>query len=201
MPTGYTAQLMEKGQDFRSFVLTCARARGACIMQRDDPLSNIPEKQEPSDYHTKIIKDAQELLARLKAMTAEQARTHGLDMRQKAIESAQESLARNRAEEARLDEMAVQVGAWTPPTNEHLEFKSFMLDQLQISRNSDYAQRRLKEAEDKPPEAYFVEAISSAVRDMSYHAKEYEKEVERTKQRNEWIDKLYKSLPSNPNAT
>lgn len=38
MPTGYTADLMEKGMEFKPFVLQCARAFGALITMRDDSL-------------------------------------------------------------------------------------------------------------------------------------------------------------------
>ena len=197
MPTGYTAELMEKGQDFRTFVLTCARAFGATIMQRDDPLSVLPKKQEPSDYYDKAIKEAQGRLAALKAMSADEQRAEGVRLRQQAVESARASRVRDQAENERLDEMAAQVKAWEPPTDDHKELKSFMLEQIKISRHDlAWSERWVKEAEDKTPEAYFVEAVSKAVRDISYYGKEREKEIERTNGRNEWIEDLYRSLPA-----
>lgn len=197
MPTGYTATLMEKGQDFRSFTLTCARAFGATIMQRDDPMNEPPKKQAPSDYHAKAIKDAQERLAALKAMGSEQQRSEGLALRQKAVDSANGSRIKSLAENERLDGMASQVRAWAPPTDEHKGLKAFMLEQIQTSRNDPtWADKWVREAEEKTPEAYFVEAVSMAVRDITYHAGEQTKELERTNGRNEWIDQLYSSLPS-----
>lgn len=197
MPTVYTATLMERGQDFRTFVLQCARAFGATIMQRDDPLSDQPKAQAPSDYHTKAIKEAQERLATLQAMTPEQQTAEGLALRQKAVDSVVGYRARGLAENERLDEMASQVRAWHPPTDEHKGLRDFMLAQIRISRNDTaYADRRVHEVQDMTPEAYFVEAVSGAVRDLAYHAKEHEKEVERTSGRNDWIEALYESLPS-----
>lgn len=197
MPTGYTAELMDKGQDFRTFVLTCARAFGACIMQRDDPMQDEPKKQEPSDYHTKALAVAQERLRTLKAMSLEQQRAKGLAMRSEAVESAKASLLRDRIQNDRLDEMASQVRAWEPPTDEHKGLKDFMLDQIKISRHDiAWGEKYVREAEDKTPDAYFVEAVSSAVRDLDYHAREHGKEVERTNGRNDWIERLYESLPS-----
>ena len=71
MPTGYTATLMEKGQDFPDFVLLCARAMGATIMLRDEPLdAPIPEFQ-PSDYSAKQLEESKEELARLLADDAQ----------------------------------------------------------------------------------------------------------------------------------
>jgi hypothetical protein len=37
MPTGYTAAIGE-GIEFDKFVMQCARAMGACVMMRDEPI-------------------------------------------------------------------------------------------------------------------------------------------------------------------
>lgn len=165
MPTGYTAKLMDEGQDFRAFVLTCARAMGACIMQRDDPMSDPPKKETASDYHTKRLAEAKATLATLKAMTSEQRAAHGAGLRDAATKSAREYLATAVAQNERLDAMAAQVSAWTPPTDEHKGLRDFMLEQIKISRNdTSWSERRAEEAVAKSVEAYFVEALSSAVR-------------------------------------
>ena len=197
MPTGYTAKLVDKGQDFREFVLTCARGMGACIMQRDDPMDEPPKRTEPSDYHTKAIAEAQATMARLKGMPFEDRNEYGAHLRREAVRRAQKYLAENQAQNERLDAMAAQVRAWRPPTDDHAGLKDFMLEQISISKNDPkYPERSLVEAEAKSPDAYFVEAISKAARDLTYHAEQHAKEVERTAGRNDWIDKLYESLPN-----
>ena len=195
MPTGYTAKLMEKGQDFRSFVLTCARGMGACIMQRDDPMDQPPAKQKPSDYHTKALATATKLLARLSAMKPAKRQKHGEELRAAAVASAMQGQSREREEERRLAQMEAQVMAWQPPTSDHDGLKKFMLDQIRISKRGDWMQKYVDEAKAKTPEAYFVEAVSKAARDIKYHEEEHAKEVERTNERNAWIDRLYASLP------
>jgi hypothetical protein len=196
MPTGYTAELIDKGQDFRTFTLTCARAFGACIMQRDDPMNEPPKKQEPTDWHVKRLAEAKDKIARLKAMSAEESRAHGEHLRQESVQSAEGHLAKNQAQNERLDDMAVQVRAWLPPSEDHEPLKAFMLQQIDVSRNSDYARKALEDAKAKTPEAYFVEAVSEAVRSVSYHTEENQKEIERADSRNRWIEQLYESLPS-----
>lgn len=195
MPTGYTAKLMDKGQDFRSFVLTCARGMGACIMQRDEPMDQPPALQEPSDYHTKALATATALLAELKAMSPETQDAYGDKLRAKAVSSAKESHIKTLEEEARLQRMAEQVRAWQPPTDNHKGLKDFMLDQIRISSHGDWSAKYVKEAEEKNALAYFVDALSGAARDIEYHTKEHAKEVERTTGRNVWIEQLYSSLP------
>jgi len=195
MPTGYTAQLMEKGQDFRSFVLTCARGMGACVMQRDDPMDQPPAKQKPSDYHAKAIKEAEKTLAKLKAMSQAKARAFGEEARSKELSRLKQSQIRAQEEEARLDRMALQVKSWSPPTNDHQGLKDFMLQQIEVSKSGDWMEKYVKEAEDKSPEMYFSEALSKAARDIKYHTEEHAKEIARTNERNEWIEQLYRSLP------
>ena len=58
MPTGYT-DLINNGCTFNEFVMGCARAFGATIDMRDEPLgAEIPEKFELSDYHSAKIDEA-----------------------------------------------------------------------------------------------------------------------------------------------
>ena len=195
MPTGYTSKLMEKGQDFRSFVLTCARGMGACIMQRDDPMDQPPQKQKPSDYHIKAIAEADKKLAKLKAMSPAKQREYGEDLRAKERVRLKQGQASEQEQEARLERMEAQVRAWQTPTKDHDGLKDFMLDQIKISKHGDWMAKYVREAEQKSPDAYFAEELSKAARDINYHLEEHEKEVARTNSRNEWIDQLYKSLP------
>ncbi len=196
MPTGYTAQLMEKGQDFRSFVLTCARAMGACIMQRDDPMSDLPKKQEPHDYNAERLRAAIAELSRLRGMDRDAQYNFASDRKVEATNSAAAYLQKRKDENKRLDDTMAQVVAWTPPSPDHAGLKAFMIEQITISRNSlEYSVRSLKEVTDKPTQRFFEEAVASAEHDIEYHRKELAKEQERTNGRNEWIDQLYKSLP------
>ena len=196
MPTGYTAELMEKGLDFRTFTLRCARAFGACVMQRDDSMDDAPKKQKPSKYATNALKEAEKKLKQLQAMPAKRQQDYGEEQRSKAVASAKQSLATTRTENARLDKMAIQVRAWHPPTDDHKGLKDFMLDQISISRHDEaWGEKYVREAEEKTVEAYFVEAVSKAVRDVAYYKEEVQKEQARTAQRNGWIDDLYRSLP------
>jgi vacuolar-type H+-ATPase subunit I/STV1 len=196
MPTGYTAELMEKGLPFRKFALQCARAFGACIMQRDDPMTDEPKRQEPSDFYTKRVAEAEKKLKQLQAMPTKRQQDYGEEQRAKALASAKQMLASERRENERLDGMAAQVRAWQPPTDEHKGLKDFMLEQIKISRHDlAWAENYVREAEEKTVEAYFVEAVSKAVRDVAYYKEEMAKEQARNNQRNDWIDALYRSLP------
>jgi hypothetical protein len=59
MPTGYTAKLYDGDQKFQDFAMECARAFGALIEMRDEPMNaKIPETFEPSEHHVNGLERA-----------------------------------------------------------------------------------------------------------------------------------------------
>jgi hypothetical protein len=196
MPTGYTAKLMDKGQTFQEFVLTCARAFGALVTLRNESWDTpIPDKFEPSDYYPKRIIEAEGKLAKLKAMTGEERIAFGEAEKAKDLLLKTEYLNKEKAENERLEEMESQVRAWQPPTNDHKGLKDFMLQQIDVSKNDfKYPIASLEEAKNKLPMAYYVEAVSKAARDIDYYKLENEKDIERVNGRNEWLRQLRQSI-------
>ncbi|OGT57495.1 MAG: hypothetical protein A3E01_08125 [Gammaproteobacteria bacterium RIFCSPHIGHO2_12_FULL_63_22] len=186
---------MEKGQDFRAFTLTCARAFVACVMQRDEPVAAPPEKQAPSNYSATRMAETMTELARLNDMTSDERFAFGQDRKTKALTSAAEHLQREKEQNQRIEEMMEQVVAWKPPSTDHSGLKDFMIEQLTISRHDlKYANQSLTEATKKSGRDYFDEAFVQAQHGIEYHRKEVSKEHERTEGRNRWIEQLYTSL-------
>ena len=75
MPTGYTADVADgKITEFTEYALQCARAFGACIMLRDDPVSSEIPEFEPSDYSAKELAEAEKDLSQFLAMNESQRR-------------------------------------------------------------------------------------------------------------------------------
>lgn len=196
MPTGYTAKLMEKGQSFPEFVMTCARSFGALITMRDDPMdAEIPEKFEPSPYYKNALADAHAEFARLRDMSPEEQLAYGEKAKADTIAKEIEWLARDTEENVRLQMMEARVKEWEPPTPEHVELKNFMLQQLDISkRDTGYIKRYLAEAQAKEPMQYYRDALAKAERSIKYHTEEMAKEQERMEGRTEWVRQLRESL-------
>lgn len=193
MPTGYTYEVVDgKVTDFPTFALKCARAFGACIMMRDDPMdAPIPEEFNPGTYYAERLASAREKLATLRAMTAEQADAQAAAAYEQGCKSADEYDAKQAEQDRRLDAMLAEVEKWTPPTAEHVEMKSFMVQQLTISKNGDYRASRPK----KMTGQEWLEAeTKEAFRQVGYHAEEQAKEEERAKARTAWIAALRQSL-------
>lgn len=196
MPTGYTATLMEKGQTFEEFVLLCARAFGATITMRDDPMDEpIPDEFKPGDYYAGSISERSAELARLEGMTNGERVRFGETEKSNALARYSEYLEKERGENERLENMQLKVTAWIPPSPDHVEMKSFMLQQIEISKNTgNYYYKAFNDADNKTPYMFYAEAVESARSGLGYSREEYAKELERVAGRNRWVRQLRESL-------
>ncbi len=196
MPTGYTAKLMDKGETFQEFILGCARAFGACIDMRDDSSDTpIPEKFEPSNYHTEKLKENKEELLKLKAMSEEEKISFSESKKDKELNEKKEWLNKKLEENKRLEDMKDQVQAWRPPTKDHQGLKDFMLQQIKISKHDlNYITDKILKLHKRTPISFYVDAVSDCAWGISYHQKESQKEIDRVNQRNEWLKQLRNSI-------
>lgn len=193
MPTGYTAAVVDgKQTEFPDFAMSCARAFGALITMRDDPAdAPIPDEFKPSTYSADRLEEAKGKLALLQAMTPEEADAAAWNAFTEGNRSADEYDAKNDAEDARLEAMAEKVRAWTPPTAEHQGLKTFMLEQISISKHGDYRSSRPQ----KMTGAQWLEAeTKDAMREIGYHAKSQAEEEARASGRTAWVAALRQSL-------
>lgn len=203
--TGYTAELCEKGQSFRDFLFTCARATGACIALRDEPLTaELPDEVGfgMSAYYAKTIAEKRAELSRLTAIPVAKRAACGQEMKAAAIASMRSLLEKEQLQNARVLHMRAEVQAWAPPSPDHAGFKTFMLQQLELSLDgTGYYSRKLEELEAKAPTSFYTEAVAAARRDLYYYEEEANKDAERDRQRNEWVRQLKASVPAAPAAS
>lgn len=202
MPTGYTAIIGERDDlTFREFVLRCARAMGACIMQRDDPIDDIPIFDEkPSDYHEKALAAAKAELERYATITIEAAKQEQDAELARTQRERRESVERSDTLRRKYNAMFAEVRRWTPPTPDHDGLKAFMQEQITESLKWDCSDRsyfldavvRLQ----VPVGEWIAAKIAAAKKDVAYHTREYAEEVERVNRRNEWKRQLVDSLPT-----
>lgn len=192
MPTGYTSPVVDgKITEFKDFALSCARAFGALVEMRDAPMdAPIPDKLTQSTFYTDALAKARDRLGELTSMGAAEAESEAAKWYRQAVKYADEANARDDEERARLDAMAAQVRAWTPPSPDHREMKKFMLEQLDISQNTYRSPPPVKRS---GPDWLKAE-IADAKRDVERYADERMKEMERHRDRSEWIRALRASL-------
>ena len=199
MPSGYTAPVRDgEVVELDDFVLKCARAFGACIMQRDDPIDDAPKMEEVSDYHSNALKKAEKELAQLKVKSRDELLQDFFAAQRAALESYEKDLKEKSQAELRYRSMIEKVEGWQPPSPDHEGLKEFMLKQLNDSIewdcNTGYYKDQLERIQEMTFESWYAEELKAAEWDVEYHGREYKEEVERVENRNKWKQQLYESL-------
>lgn len=197
MPTGYTADVQTGTvTDLRTFVLRCARAFGACVLQRDDKMDALPQMREVTPYYTERVEKARAAFDRAATMTEAEAEAGAEADYQQRVAYAKERDARNAEEQGRYAEMLAQVVGWTPPSADHEGLKSFMVEQLRSAQQFDnlppIQPERLTGVE------WLARQRETTARDIAWAEKALREEQERVAGANRWIQALYDSLESVP---
>jgi len=197
MPTGYTLDLYD-GKDitFEEFVLKCARAFGALIDMRDEPMdAPIPDRFEPSDYHLKELEKAKRRLKEIRTWNEEKAEQEAERAYREALKEREEFIKKNKLIRKRYEDMLSKVQKWKPPTIEHASLKQFMIQQLLESIEFDCFVPEMPQR--LSGEEYREQQIKKALSDIEYHEREYAEEVNRVYERNKWLLSLRESLKIN----
>jgi hypothetical protein len=198
MPTGYTADVVDgKVTDFRTFALRCARAFGACVMQRDEPMDALPRLDPPSTWHRDRAGRARAKLAELAAMTPVEQSAGAAAEHVRQCAHFAESEARATETRNRCNAMLAAVVAWEPPTDEHAQMKTFMVEQLTMTRDQDGRSYADPPVPQTGAEWHAAE-VAAAESDIAYCEREQAKELERHAGRQAWLDALYASLGERP---
>jgi hypothetical protein len=132
MPTGYTAPIEEDPTfTFEQYVWRCARAFGALIMMRDEPMdARVPERFEPSGYYARELGKERARLLELEGMSAEAVVAARNAAHQQARERVENSNRESSEKLERYRAIRSQVEAWEPPSPDHVGLKRFMLEQI-----------------------------------------------------------------------
>lgn len=196
MPTGYTADVQSgKVTDFREFAMQCARAFGATILMRDDPMDKpIPDEFKPSSYHGEALDAAQKNLIHYEEMTLPQAAIEARAEYEQGLAARNERMERRAAQRTRYQAMLDQVNAYVVPSAEHVEFKKFMVQQLTESIDFDCSDKYDDGPKFMAGDEWRKSKIERARKDIEYHKREYAAEISQTDSRNQWIRQLRDSL-------
>lgn len=202
MPSGYTSKIYEgKKVTKEEFILNCARAFGALIDMRDEPLDKeIPKEIKPNPYYLnqkekmeKELEELQELSPKVIQQLIDEEYEQQVSYRQKRIAELQEL-------KTRYESLLSEVNEWTPPTEEHVNLKDFCIKQLKESIDFDCGSLTRYETqtiEKQNVEQWLSERKESLKKDISYYQTQWEEELQRSKERNDWVQSLYQSLYEN----
>jgi len=194
MPTGYTAAICEGEVTFRDFLFSCARAFGAFASMRDASLDeSIPDQIEPSIWQLKRLQESLESLVTMESWSDDTWKEATIADYVKKMRRRQEATEKNTVLLSRYNAMLEKARAWLPPTEEHQGLKDFMIKQLQESIkfdcSTDFSEPRQLSSAD-----YRHKRLTCCLADIEYNAKGYREELDRAKERTEWIRALKDSL-------
>jgi len=197
MPTGFT-QLLHDNPDTTTaeFIMRCARAMGACVSMRDEPLSTpIPETLKVDQYYVNRVAETQRRLLELNAMTPEQARNQAHLKQCEANLTRAEELEKYKKIATVIENMTKSVTKWRVPTEQHEGLKSFMLEQLGMENPQWMVDYYSKPVESLEGDEWLKGEIERAKVDVERAEQRLKEEIESTTTRNEWIKQLRESLP------
>ena len=191
MPTGYTFDISNgKDVSFKDFALNCARAFGACVMQRDDPADEKPKIMPEESYHADKLKE----IGKFKKPT----KTKFNNYIKEQTAYWQESIDKKKKLQIAYDIKIKEAQNWTPPTPEHEGLKKFMIEQLTESMkfdcDGDFYESELISLKALTYEKYVLKEKSEYERSIVFHTEYLKKDLNTIRQRNKWIQDLYNSL-------
>ena len=186
MPSGFTAALYDGEQSFKEFVLHCA-----CSRFYD--MSALPKKWIANSYYKDRLAEYRAELAKAEKMTMTEAEREANKEYAKAWKEFEKNQRERVGTKDRLLAMRNQVADWAPPTKDHEALKKFMLEQIAstIEHDTKLSEFRL---ERKTSSDWLCEKIAGLKQDIEYAEQCYAKEVQQTKQRNDWCYALLTSL-------
>ena len=194
MPTGYTS-FIEEGISFRDFTMKCSRNSDHLIKMRDELLTaDIPDKFEPSEYHTKKIGEITEEIVQVNKLTLQDANKKAKQEYDDAVKYRKESAQTKRKLLEKYSDMLHQSKNWTPPTEDHQGLKDFMVSHIEgsikLDCDFDYPEPKKRMS----AENWLEDKKQRLRKDLSYHIKEHTKEVDRTNSSNKWLQQLRESI-------
>jgi hypothetical protein len=203
VPTGYTAYIEDgditTGKDFLKL---CTRAMGIAMDIRDENLSvPTPTHFEPDNYYKEQYEKALDEFIKNQNMTFEEA---ALQMKKSHVERvtdyrklAEKMTERNKKYQKVRDE----VESWVPPTDEHKGLKKFALEQIDMCMDKPKtiedcieASKEEFEINDEAVREYMKYQLDLYKQDVDRAYERYQAELERTKEKNEWMKQLIQSL-------
>jgi len=108
-----------------------------------------------------------------------------------AVAAKSRYLADSARNNYRLQEMIKKVRAYEPPTEEHVQHKKFMLEQLETSLSDAqyWNEPRLLDIDE-----WRKTKAAKLAKDVEYYAEKWAEEQEMTRKRNEWVRQLRGAL-------
>jgi hypothetical protein len=203
MPTGYTAGILDgKITTFPQFAKVCLIAFGAAIHLRDEDMHSELTKITPSDYYATEIEKAKQLLKNAETLSDKLIVQNKKLELEKSKEYHLKAIEKSKVDVKNLNDILKEIYQWSPPTDEHTGIKDFMIDQIKQTIDFDCKTKYHEDNISKiqlellilNPSEIRKSMIEKGKKDFEYNTKNYNKDVLRCDNSNQWISDFISSL-------
>jgi len=182
MPTGYTYKVIEEGQSFEDFAKDCTRA----FVSWDGV-----DFTKPNDYYSKALEEAMDERDEFLAKSPDELLKEYNSYKEDQEKENQDYINRYNVSLENYNRVLEQAQAWIPPTPEHEQFKKFMIDQLLISKPTNYYSETF---DVRSYEDWYKDTYVSVIKNVTYYEGKVVEEANKAKGYKEWFDAVMKTL-------
>lgn len=209
MPTGYTADI-GKGLSFQQFAANCSEAFGESrlldisakdILDVNGEVCFDATKflgKNNTSYYIGRIAELKKELEQISSLSIEEYTNFVSSKLKEDKKEAKAQMKKEMALEKKYKEMLKKVKEWTPPTNDHIGFKKFMIEQIESSIKFDcgheFYKDKLNANMPTDLEEHKKNAVDRIKEWIVYMEDSIEKENKIFNGAVEWVDALVKSL-------
>ena len=203
MATGYTHEIINGNiTTFKDFAILCTRAFGATIHMRDENLDTPYEPRTVSSYYSESIAEKAKELEHLNSISIEDFEKEMIAQWERDIQYHQNAIEKSKKDYEVLIKLLEEAKAFVPPTDEHVNFKEFIIEQLkgtiEYDCNITYHLNSLEELNDRinnyDIEKEKADKITAMEDSLEYSKKSLNDEIRRVNDSNKWMSDLFKVL-------
>jgi hypothetical protein len=186
----------------KDFLRLCTKAFGITMdLNNENSSVTIPTHFEPDNIYKEEYEKALDRFIKNQNISFEevvlQMKKNHIDMVTNYRKIAEMIIERNKKYQKIRDE----VESWIPPTDKHTGIKKFALQQIDMCIDepktiTGYIEASKKELDtsDEAVHEYMKKKLDLLKRDVDNAYERYQAELERTKEKNEWMDLFVQSL-------
>jgi hypothetical protein len=203
MASGYTYKIIDgEITTLKQFAFQCVRAFGATIHMRDDSNDAEYRPREVSTYYNDAYDRTQQEFNRINKMTDKEFEKILIDEWNDSIKYNKEQIEKTKKNAKVLYRLLAEAKAYEPPSDNHIEFKNFMISQLEKTIEHDcsidFYLNELKKLSETL-KSYNVEELKEKKLELlrsklSNYKEDINKEIKRCNESNEWVAKVFKSF-------
>lgn len=199
MPTGYTDGVAHGDiVSFKEYALLCARAFGVCISMRDEPLGVPIPFFEENTCLKGMVESCEKDLRDFLSMNQEEKQVAFQNYVSSGIKRHTKIKEEKITMKYRYVSMLEKAKEFVPPTKDHVEYKQFMIQQLEDSIvwdcDTSYYDAKIDSLKNLSFEKWLDETLEEKYNSLKRNKKSLQEDNDRINSRNNWIAKLKEVL-------